>query len=873
MHIRSVKLTILTKYCYIWESTCLIKTMKRFVVCILLLAAAFAACAQNFRINDSGYFNYEGVDAMAFDDFYPEGHQGGISFIMNGKRVATNGDIRFDETPGQWQPVPKKLDRKVEGQRIITSLCYPDTSRHETGFNPMVYPDVQLYYTVTLEPSGKGFLVTVDLDRPIPAELEGKAGFNMEFFPGDLFGKPWIMDDKSGIYPQQPNSPVVVQDSYLDVSHGHFHDGKAPHADIDHLNAEGYSPFLADRIIAEPYATGRVFTSRPDDPYSRITIKSLNADLKLYDGRMNHNNGWFVLRSEIPSGATKGAVQWYVEPSVVEGWTYAPVVQTSQVGYMPKQPKMAVIETDRRSEILPKAVLVKYGPEGEEVVKEIDVEEWAGDFLRYRYLKADFSDVTEEGLYSVKYGESSSSVFNISSDVYERGVWQPVIEYFLPVQMCHMRVSEKYRVWHDTCHMDDARLAPAGNHIDGYVQPEDDMTRHEALDVIEGINVGGWHDAGDFDLRIESQSGECYILAKAYEAFRPDIDVTAIDQKNHKVEIHQPDGRNDMLQQIEHGALSVVNGYLALGRLYRGIICNNLRQYVLLGDASAMTDGVIGNEDDRWVFTEDNPGREMSTATNLAATARVLRGFNDTLAVHCRNIAKEIFASALETLSSEPSSAYRKGGMIHTAAELYQTTGERQYFDFIVENWDVCIRNAGSSAWYLAPIEKEMAGQKKYRKQCEAFRKALVEYRGQLDSQSAETPYGVPYRPSIWGAGWDIQSFGYRHYFLAKNYPDIFAPDQVFNALNFILGCHPGLNTQSFASGVGAQSATVGYGLNRADWSYIPGGVVSGTALIRPDFPELLVFPYLWQQVEYVLGGGSSHYMFLVLAAMDLLSE
>mgnify|MGYP003398985735 CR=1 FL=1 len=77
----------------------------------------------------------------------------------------------------------------------------------------------------------------------------------------------------------------------------------------------------------------------------------------------------------------------------------------------------------------------------------------------------------------------------------------------------------------------------------------------------------------------------------------------------------------------------------------------------------------------------------------------------------------------------------------------------------------------------------------------------------------------------------------------------------------------------SFASGVGAQSATVGYGLNRADWSYIPGGVISGTALIRPDFPELLTFPFLWQQTEYVLGGGSSHYMFLVLAAKQFLGE
>lgn len=193
------------------------------------------------------------------------------------------------------------------------------------------------------------------------------------------------------------------------------------------------------------------------------------------------------------------------------------------------------------------------------------------------------------------------------------------------------------------------------------------------------------------------------------------------------------------------------------------------------------------------------------------------------------------------------------------------------YFDYILQNWNVCVQNAGVCAWFLAPVEREMAGQKKYRKQCAAFREALLDYRGQLDALSAETPYGVPYRPSIWGAGWDIQAFGCRHYMLAKYYPEIFAPDQVFNAMNFILGCHPGLNQQSFASGVGAESATVGYGLNRADWSYIPGGVVSGTALIRPDFPELLVFPYLWQQVEYVLGGGSSHYMFLVLATMDLL--
>jgi len=72
---------------------------------------------------------------------------------------------------------------------------------------------------------------------------------------------------------------------------------------------------------------------------------------------------------------------------------------------------------------------------------------------------------------------------------------------------------------------------------------------------------------------------------------------------------------------------------------------------------------------------------------------------------------------------------------------------------------------------------------------------------------------------------------------------------------------------------VGTRSLTVAYGANRADWSYIPGGVASGTALIRPDLPELKEWPFLWQQTEYVMGGGSCHFLFLALAADWLLNE
>lgn len=840
--------------------------MRRVLSSILLLGICFlAAQAQSFKLNDSGYFNCQGVDAMAFNDYYPEGHQGGISLIMNGNRIATNGDIRFEPTPGQWQPVPKQVKREVLDNKIVTYLAYPDSSRHMTGFNPMVYPDVQLTYSVSLEPKGKGLLVTVDLDSAIPDEFLGKVGFNLEFFPGILFGKPWIMDDKSGIFPQQPNSPLEVSETYFNHIGDFLPEGK-PSSDNERLNRGTYSPFTADSIVAEPYAQGKVFTVMPDDPYSRIKITSYSGDLKLYDGRLNHNNGWFVLRGEVAREATKKAIQWYIEPNVVDGWRYPAVIQTSQVGYHPGQTKVAVIETDKRDNALPTAQLVKITSDGEKAVKTITVSDWPGNFLRYNYLKADFSDVTEEGLYKIKYAGSESTLFRIASDVFDRGVWQPVLEYFLPVQMCHMRVSEKYRVWHDRCHMDDALMAEPGNHIDGYVQDPGVPGHHHAGEIVPGLNIGGWHDAGDFDLRVESQIGESYILALAWEAFHPDLDVTSIDFVKQNVEIHQADGRNDLLQQVENGAISVVNGYLALGRLYRGIIANSLRQYVLLGDASAMTDGVIGNEDDRWVFTENNPSRELSTAAGLAASACALKNFNDTLAVHCEGIASEIFHNT-------PGDGRLLGGKIQAAVELYLTTGNAEYFDFITSNWDYIVKNIDRTGWYTARIAKQLEGQKKYRKQVAAYTEALKGYGARLAEQAKQTPYGVPYKPDIWGAGWTIQSFGYNYYFLASAYPEIFPAETVFNALNFVLGCHPGTNRQSFASGVGTESATVGYGLNRADWSYIPGGVVSGTALIRPDFPELLVFPFLWQQVEYVLGGGSSHYMFLVLAAKDLLNK
>jgi len=814
--------------------------MKRIWSVIALVFSFSPAFSQqaDFKLNDLEYFENGGVNVMAFQDIYPEGHQGGVAVIMHGMRIATNGDLRLDETPGQWQPIPKQKKRVVDKNvnLITVSLTYPDSAINRKGFNPIIYPDLYFNYTVKTRAEGGSIVVTVDLDRPMPEEFIGKVGFNMELFPGILFGKTWILDNKAGIFPRQANGPGMYD------KNGNF-------------------------VAAEPMAYGKQLTVAPEDELLRMTIRSVKNDLQLIDGRYTHNNGWFVIRSLVSPGATKDAVEWIITPNVVSGWMSDPVIHVSQIGYRPVQQKYALIELDKNDQARANAELISITADGKsQSVKSLKPEEW-GKFLRYNYLKFDFTSVQKEGIYKIKYGNHESQPFRIADDIFKRDVWQPTLEYFLPVQMCHMRINEKYRVWHDLCHMDDARMAPTDtNHFDGYLQGASTLTKYKSGEHVPGINIGGWHDAGDYDLRVESQSGEVYILVQAYEAFNIKYDETSVDQHSRIVEIHQPDGKPDILQQIEHGALSVVGGYRNLGRLYRGIICPTLRQYVLLGDGAAMTDGLIrspAEADDRWVFTENNPGRELSTVAHMAAASRVLKGFNDTLSTQCLELAEAIFAL------DRPVSGRATTSKIHAATELFRTTGKQVYKDYILNNEALILKDIRSLAHVIGPV-LPLLGNDTFTK---SVREAVRTISSDIAKQGAETPFGVPYRPNIWGAGWDVQSFGVRQYFLHKAFPDIFPADYVFNALNFILGVHPGSNTSSFASGVGARSTTVAYGVNRADWSYIPGGVSSGTALIRPDFPELLEWPYLWQQQEYVMGGGATNFMFLVLAADQLLEK
>ncbi|HET9130580.1 MAG TPA: glycoside hydrolase, partial [Terriglobia bacterium] len=141
-----------------------------------------------------------------------------------------------------------------------------------------------------------------------------------------------------------------------------------------------------------------------------------------------------------------------------------------------------------------------------------------------------------------------------------------------------------------------------------------------------------------------------------------------------------------------------------------------------------------------------------------------------------------------------------------------------------------------------------------------------VKFRQMTDTVKNQNPFGVPVTTGGWAGSGFVVGTGITNVVLQKWFPDVIDPDYTLKALDYIYGCHPGSNV-SFVSGVGTVSKKIAYGNNRADFSFIAGGVVPGVLVLKPDFPENKEdWPFLWGENEYVVSLGAS-YIYLVNAA------
>ena len=810
--------------------------------------SAFGADSLQLKVTDSGYLNARGVSIMLYDDsFSPvffDQKDAAMQIILHGHRIATNGSVRLMPTPEQWDAIPHLNARQVdkEHDRLTANLSYPD---------------YHLSYQVVVSAEPGGVRVSVNLDKPLPALLEGRAGFNLEFLPSIYQNKSYVVDNqKFGVFPRYPEDRMTTAPPRPG-------DPKEIWYVAQWHKAKGYTQPL-------PFATGQSMTLAASDPLDRISITSETGPLQLFDGRDTAQNGWFVLRTLIPAGKTKDAVVWHIRPNYIPDWTRPPMIAHSQVGYSSDFGKTAIIELDPNFDAPKTAELLRLSDDGTFTkVFEAPISKPV-PWLRYDYAKFDFSSVKEPGLYEIEYAGERSDVFPIAQDVYSN-TWQTTLDGFLAVQMDHVSVRDGYHMWHGVAHLDDARQAPPNTpHFDGYHMGPDTYSPYKPGEHIPGLNVGGWFDAGDFDNDDYGQYRTIQNLALAYSTFPPKWDELTVNEKARSVEMHRPDGIPDMIQQVEHGVLQQLAQIHAVGHPFIGIQAPYLREYTFVGDAASQTDGRLydpklapdeikgnysGKPDDRWAWTEYNAFDQYGSAASLAAASTVLKGWNDALAKECLDTAIKLWNDEKTHPAPERRAFARFGSPDWTAALelMIATNGAQPYKQRVEQLFPEMLQHFAFGGW--AAVRALPYLDASYKAQ---FKTALEAYIPELNRELAATPFGVPPTRGAWGGSEQVAQFGAEMYFLHEAFPAIVGPEYTLRAANYLLGTHP-VSSVSYIAAIGTASKLQTYSNNRGDHSYIPGGMIPGYVVIKPDFPECITnFGMLWFEDETTISAASS---------------
>jgi hypothetical protein len=318
-----------------------------------------------------------------------------------------------------------------------------------------------------------------------------------------------------------------------------------------------------------------------------------------------------------------------------------------------------------------------------------------------------------------------------------------------------------------------------------------------------------------------------------------------------------------------------------------------------------------GRPDDRWIFTSNNPFFQWNAIAALAAASDTLKGWDDAMAKDCLETAIKAWndekayptlpagrafdddapdgelpggvlaasqgvvsgrhsrsavsgapaTSASTDVPAAPPAHFDRAGfaasMDWTAAlELtIATNGAEPYKSRLQELFPQVItpQQMDFRGWtavralpYLDPSAKEQ------------MRAAVKSYMASLDKQLDATPFGVPPSLGTWGGSGAVVEMAIRMYFLHRAFPDLVGPEYTLRAVNYILGTHP-VSSTSYVAGVGTVSKTKTYSNNRGDNSYIPGAVIPGYVIIKPDFPECIDdFGFLWFEDEAVVAGSAN---------------
>ncbi len=354
-------------------------------------------------------------------------------------------------------------------------------------------------------------------------------------------------------------------------------------------------------------------------------------------------------------------------------------------------------------------------------------------------MLGDFSELTKQGEFSILVdGEIASYPFEIKENLYKDALHAAVKSYYF--QRASMAIDEKHG----------GQFARATGHAD------DDCAFHPSTGKTEGSlnGNGGWYDAGDYGKYIVNaalSTGQMLLLAEQYPEAIKDGDLNIPESGNAK---------SDLLDELKYELDWIMTMQDEDGGVYHKLTALGFSGFIMPADYDL----------ERWVIGKATAAT-LNFAAVLAQASRIYENSYPDWSAQALTSSKK----AWEWAVANDNIAYSNPKDVSTgaydddvfeddfywaAAELFITTKEQKYLDYLIKNpqeyqhqltnsWKFFIRNNGfhSLIENADLLNKELAIQ---------LKQDHLKLADGILSQIENNPYHVALEQYEWGSNSDV---------------------------------------------------------------------------------------------------------------------
>jgi len=420
-------------------------------------------------------------------------------------------------------------------------------------------------------------------------------------------------------------------------------------------------------------------------------------------------------------------------------------IRLNQLGYYPDSRKVAVV-INESGKAAPTGFIIVTVP-GNQIVhrgKLSDPIEWkeSGE----TGWRADFSDLKAPGRYKlVLLGDvphrSESYQFVIGNDVLKAVANASMRTFYF--QRCSAPLTQKFA----------GKWARAAGH------PDNAVTFHPSSGRWEGEGThsspGGWYDAGDFGKYVVNSGITVGTLMAFYENFPgyfPDKSLNIPESGN---------GRPDILDEVKVNLDWMLTMQDKDGGVFHKLTTLTFPGYIM----------PVEDKGQRFIIGKGTTAA-LNFAASMAQAGRVYAPFDSAFAKRCVESAVKAwdwavknpnvpFRNSEDVKTGEYKDVHFEDEFIWAAAELFITTGDKKYGDFLKDK-DIAykVEPTWQNVHGLAPLSLSTVKNKLDAKALDAVRKSVVTVADKWLGEIDKSLYRIPNTNFIWGSNSNFANMG-----------------------------------------------------------------------------------------------------------------